>query len=57
MNPSGGSFTDDLFVEIFDLDSDPGQLVNLVNRTADADLRFYRDAVRKQFQCAGEDCA
>jgi hypothetical protein len=46
----------DKFVEIFNLDEDPGQLVNLVNSTSEADLAFYRETARKQFACSGAAC-
>ena len=46
----------DIFVEIFDLDQDPGQMVNLANATSAADLEYYRATARKQFECAGTSC-
>ena len=45
-----------LFVEVFDLDDDPGQLVNLANATPTAELEFYRKMMRSQFACAGSSC-
>eukprot|EP00947_MAST-08B_sp_MAST-8B-sp1_P006501 g6501.t1 len=42
-----------LFVEVFNLDKDPGQLVNLANVTPPEDLAYFREAVRRQFGCAG----
>lgn len=54
---SDWNFTaDDIFIEIFDLDADPGQLVNLVNVTPAEQLSFYKDAARRQFACSGETC-
>ena len=50
------NFSADLFVEVFDLDADPGQMVNLANRTSEAELRLYREAARRQFRCAGASC-
>ena len=47
----------DIFVEVFDLSTDPGQLVNLANVTPPAELAFYREAVQRQFKCAGASCA
>ena len=35
---------------------DESQLVNLANRTSAADLRYFREAVRRQFECAGPSC-
>jgi len=46
----------DVFVEVFDLDADPGQLVNLANATSKKDLEYYRSATRTQFECAGASC-
>lgn len=46
----------DVFVEVFDLDADPGQLHNLANQTSEAELRYYRAEVRRQFGCAGLSC-
>jgi hypothetical protein len=46
----------DVFVEIFDVEKDPGQLVNLVNETTAEDMAFYKQMVREQFACAGKSC-
>ena len=46
----------DIFVEVFDLDSDPGQLRNIVNETAAEDMEFYRATTKAQFMCAGASC-
>ena len=46
----------DVFVEVFDLDRDPGQLLNLANRTSSEELTFYREWVHRQFKCAGDTC-
>ena len=47
---------DDIFVEIFNLATDPGQLHNLAPRTSAADLAFYRETAQRQFRCSGQDC-
>ena len=46
----------DVFVEVFDLDDDPGQLVNLASVTPKEELRQYHETIRKQFVCAGVGC-
>ena len=46
----------DVFVEVFDLDTDPDQLVNLANRTPAAELARMRSEVHRLFECVGEDC-
>ena len=46
----------DIFVEVFDVDEDPGQMRNLVNETSAADLAYYRAEIRRQFACAGASC-
>ena len=46
----------DVFVEIFDLDADPGQLSNLAERTPEAEKRWYRDAMHAAWTCAGDTC-
>jgi hypothetical protein len=49
-------FSEPPFVEVFDLDADPGQLVNLASRTPPAELAYYREALRRQWQCVGSGC-
>lgn len=46
----------DIFIEVFDLNSDPGQMRNLVNQTSAADMAFYRATTKAQFACAGATC-
>mmetsp|Transcript_38219 Transcript_38219/g.126567 ORF Transcript_38219/g.126567 Transcript_38219/m.126567 type:complete len:674 (+) Transcript_38219:1039-3060(+) len=46
----------DIFVEIFNLATDPGQLHNLAPRTSAADLAFYRETAQRQFRCSGQEC-
>ena len=46
----------DIFVDVFGVDADPGQLVNLVNSTSAQDLEFYWEKTKRQFQCAGANC-
>ena len=46
----------DIFVEIFNLATDPGQLHNPAPRTSAADLAFYRETAQRQFRCSGQEC-
>ena len=46
----------DIFVELFDVAADPGQLVNLKNATSAADLAWYRAEAERQFRCVGSGC-
>ena len=44
------------FVELFDLDEDPGQLVNLAPHTPAEQLEWYANETRRLFGCAGASC-
>eukprot|EP01047_Picozoa_sp_COSAG01_P091020 COSAG01_NODE_22722_length_844_cov_1.032215_1_plen_225_part_00 len=46
----------DIFIEVFNLDDDPGQLDNLVNLTSAEELAYYRSETRAQFTCVGAAC-
>jgi hypothetical protein len=46
----------DLFVEVFDVSKDPGQLHNLANVTSVADHAMYHAMLEKQFRCSGAAC-
>eukprot|EP00927_Polykrikos_kofoidii_P050237 TRINITY_DN44158_c0_g1_i1.p1 TRINITY_DN44158_c0_g1~~TRINITY_DN44158_c0_g1_i1.p1 ORF type:complete len:545 (-),score=54.69 TRINITY_DN44158_c0_g1_i1:54-1688(-) len=53
---SDWNFTDYNFVEIFDMDTDPYQLVNLASNTPDSVKRRLHDMMQLQWQCAGRNC-
>jgi arylsulfatase A-like enzyme len=46
----------DIFVEVFDVSKDPGQLHNLANVTSVADHAIYHAMLEKQFRCSGAAC-
>ena len=46
----------DVFIEIFDLETDAGQLFNLINSTPAEDLAFYKAETERHFSCVGAAC-
>lgn len=50
------NFAHTVFVEVFDLNVDPWQMHNVVNKTSSADLSAWKDSVSKLYACKGESC-
>merc|ERR1712130_37692 len=46
----------DIFIEIFDLDTDPYQLKNLVNQTSKEDKQKLHQLLVQEWKCAGHTC-
>ena len=49
--------TTDLFVEMYDLDTDPHQLHNLATQSSPALKAQLHAMAAKQFLCTGADCS
>jgi len=45
-----------IFVEIYDLDTDPYELHNLANKTSAEDKKKLHDLLVKEWQCIGDSC-